>query len=55
MVSITGFSTGFTSEQAQGLVRVLLGVAVYTSEQALSGHVSHSTIVCYVSDCTNTV
>ena len=36
---------GFTTDQAQGLVRVLLSIAVYSSEQALSGHISHSTLV----------
>ncbi len=38
-------STGFTAEQAEALVGVLVGVATHSNEQALSGHVSHQTLV----------
>ena len=44
-IVLFNYLIGFTNEQAEGLVRVLLGVAVYSNEQALSGHVSHKTLV----------
>lgn len=38
-------NVGFTRHQSEALVRVLSSVAEYSSEQALSGHVSHKTLV----------